>query len=134
MKQIIRILPFLTILILCSCSNNAQTADHIAQDISPNSFNEKLQSLEDFQLVDVRRPDEWSEGVIANAITINWFDENFAEQIAMLDQQKPVLVYCASGGRSGKAMDLMLEQGFVEVYNLDGGIGAWKSAGLPTVK
>ena len=134
MKRLIRILPLLAIILISACHNNAQTAEQMAEDIPLKVFQEKLKNLEDVQLLDVRRPEEWAEGIIEDALTINWFDENFGNQITILDKEKPVLVYCASGGRSGKAMSLMKEQGFKEVYNLEGGIGAWNEAGLPTIK
>ena len=52
----------------------------------------------------------------------------------MLDKQKPVLVYCLSGGRSASAAELLSEKGFKEVYNLEGGILKWDAANKPLVQ
>ncbi|MEZ5030799.1 MAG: rhodanese-like domain-containing protein [Saprospiraceae bacterium] len=55
------------------------------------------------------------------------------EALQRLPKDKPVFVYCRSGNRSGQAMDQMKKMGFREVYNLQGGIGAWSAAGLPYI-
>ena len=86
--------------------------------------------LEDIQLVDVRTPEEFKEGFIANAQNIDYFSDTFDEDIEKLDKSKPVIVYCKSGGRSAKCADKLLEAGFVKVYDLEGGISKWKHKGL----
>lgn len=94
---------------------------------------EEMQSildLEDIQLVDVRTPEEFKEGFIANAQNIDYFSDTFDEDIEKLDKNKPVIVYCKSGGRSAKCADKLLEAGFVKVYDLEGGISKWKHKGL----
>lgn len=65
---------------------------------------------------------------------INFYDDDFKSQVAKLNKAKPVFVYCAGGVRSGKASKLMAELGFTSIYNLDGGIKAWKASGKPVVK
>ena len=64
----------------------------------------------------------------------NIYEPSFETNLAKLDKEKPVAVYCKVGGRSGQAMAKMQELGFKEVYNLKGGMDAWKSAKKPTVK
>lgn len=87
------------------------------------------------QILDVRTPEEVAEGTIAGAKVANWFDADFAQKAeSMLDKGKPVLVYCKVGGRSSKASDVLLGKGFSKVYNLEGGITAWNSAGKPLQK
>jgi rhodanese-related sulfurtransferase len=49
-----------------------------------------------------------------------------------LFKNKTVLVYCHSGGRSAKSAQILLSNGFTNVYDLDGGITGWKSKGYPT--
>ena len=51
--------------------------------------------------------------------------DDFSDQLSSLKTDQPVYVYCAAGRRGGKAMRIMAELGFTEVYNLAGGIGAW---------
>lgn len=94
------------------------------------TFEQKL-IAEGVQLVDVRTPEEFTSGHIANAVNININDANFQTKIATLDKSKPVLVYCKSGGRSGRASSILKEIGFTNITDLDGGITSWKAEGKP---
>lgn len=81
-------------------------------------------------LIDVRTPEEFAESHIPHALNINWDGSHFDEEINKLDKHKPVYVYCKAGIRSAKAAARMQNAGFVKVYTLDGGIVAWKDAGM----
>lgn len=89
---------------------------------------------EDHVLVDVRTPEEFSEGYIASATNINFYDDDFADRATKLGKDKPVLVYCKKGGRSAKAYKILKGAGFGKVYDLDGGFTAWEGAGQPVTK
>ena len=102
-----------------------------AQEVNPKvtildtvAFQKKI-SQGNIQLVDVRTPDEWSEGIIKEALLINYFDDNFKTELSKLDKTKPIAVYCKSGGRSGKTTKLLVELGFKEIYDLKGGYSSW---------
>lgn len=78
------------------------------------------------QLIDVRTPDEYKNGYIANAINIDFLNPDyFSKAIRKLDKEKPVYLYCHSGGRSHKAALLLEEMGFKEIYDLKGGYSEW---------
>lgn len=94
------------------------------------TFDQKL-TTKGVQLVDVRTPEEFAEGHLPNAVNININDEDFKTKIATLDKSKPVLVYCKSGGRSGRACGVINELGFTNIIDLDGGITEWKAKGKP---
>ncbi len=96
----------------------------ITKVLPANEF-QALIGKEGYQLVDVRTPQEYNAGKIGDAKNINFFDPDFKTQIAELDMTKPVLIYCASGNRSGKATLIMKEMGFTEIYDLRGGYGSW---------
>jgi len=99
--------------------------------ISPQDLNE----LTDIQLIDVRTPEEFSEGHIDNAVNINFYDDNFIKDMtSKLDKSKPVYVYCRSGGRSGKASKKLEDAGFTKVYDLKGGFMNWTDNKLKVVK
>ena len=86
------------------------------------------------QLLDVRTKEEWDKGHLKGATLVTVTEEAFLDKVkAALDPKKGVVVYCKSGGRSAKAAQLLRAAGFT-VYDLDGGITAWKSAGKPVVK
>lgn len=81
-----------------------------------------------FVIIDVRTPNEFEEGYIENAININFYDSNFKEQLNKLDKNKKYLIYCRSGARSSKTLEMMKELNFNEVYDLQGGFLSWSSA------
>ena len=76
-----------------------------------------------YTLLDVRQVREYEESRILGATLIPL--PQLSDRIRELDPEKPVLVYCAIGGRSRAAAQLLAGQGFKEVYNLKGGIKAW---------
>lgn len=82
-------------------------------------------------LLDVRTPGEVARGRLPDATVLDINGEGFERKLALLQKDKPFFVYCASGARSASAAELMIRKGFSEVYNLEGGIGAWMRAGLP---
>jgi len=96
----------------------------IAKDVSVKEFS-KLVASGKGTILDVRTPGEIAKGSIKGSVNLDFFDDNFATKLDQLDKTKPVYVYCAAGGRSSDAMDMMKKKGFVEVYNLEGGYNAW---------
>lgn len=99
--------------------------------LAPTEFAAKMKTIPTAPLIDVRTPDEFSEGHLQNAKNIDWNSDNFDNQIVALDKSRPVFVYCLSGNRSRAAADRMRAVGFKEVYEMQGGITKWKNAGLP---
>jgi len=83
-----------------------------------------------FVIIDDRAPGEFKSGHIAGAINIPF--SNFTASVSRLDKNKIYLVYCASGCGAGSGR--MESLGFKEVYDIQGGISAWKSEGLPIVE
>jgi rhodanese-related sulfurtransferase/rubrerythrin len=77
-----------------------------------------------YTLLDVRQPGEYEAEHIPGAKLIPLPD--LKDDRSQLDSQKPTVVYCASGGRSLAAAQLLSGLGFNEVYNLKGGIKAWQ--------
>ena len=93
-----------------------------------------LINREDALVLDVRDPGEYGAGHILGAknIPLIRLDEGGGDLAKR--KEKPVIVYCDSGDRSGKAAAALRKQGFTRVVNLAGGIGAWQQAGLPVEK
>ena len=83
--------------------------------------------------LDVRTPEEFAAGHIAGAVDLDLNSTTFAADIAKLDPDVPYFVYCHSGHRSAQAVAYMQQQGFTSVYELQGGISAWQTAGLTVV-
>ena len=88
---------------------------------------------DDLVILDVRTPEEYAEGHLDGAVLVDFYDADFADQLAELDPAVPYLVYCRSGNRSGQTLPLMEQLGFGSASDIDGGILAWAGAGLPIV-
>ncbi len=112
----------------------AKTATTPIADLSTAEFQKKLSADNTALLLDVRTPQEFSNGHLQNAKAINFYDTDFKEKVGQLDKTKAIYVYCAAGGRSSKAAKILQEQGFKAVYNLLGGYTGWAAANLPTIK
>ena len=113
---------------LFSCgSKNEKLADK--STLSPVEFQDQFKP--GVVIIDVRTPEEFEEGSLPNSLNIDFKNEAFMDNIRLLDKSKTYLVYCASGVSSGKALEQMKAEGFQQVYALEGGLNAWKQAGLP---
>lgn len=122
-----RSLLFVGVLLLASCSESqveqvVESEGH--QVVNAEMFKSMLEE-EGIQLVDVRTSGEYSGGTINDAVNIDFLSADFKEKIGALDKTKKTLIFCQSGGRSGKAGAIMEELGFETVVDLSGGYGAW---------
>ncbi len=88
-----------------------------------------LMDEKDLIILDVREQKERSAGYIANDVHIPM--GQVKNKFSTLDNNRKVLVYCRSGSRSGHIAGLLTRNAFEHVYNLKGGINAWKKANLP---
>lgn len=90
---------------------------------SPEEWLE-LSSKEDVVILDIRTPEEYNQGHIEGAVNIDFYSDDFSNQLDELDKTKTYLTYCRSGRRSGLSLETMRDLGFLEVYDLNGGINA----------
>ncbi|MFN0175128.1 MAG: rhodanese-like domain-containing protein [Saprospiraceae bacterium] len=121
-----RLLSLFLLILGLSCGPSEANSQN---KLSPDAFEAMLNKDSSVQLIDVRTPGEFQAGYISRAQNLNIQDADFAKKISQLDKNRPVLVYCAVGGRSAKAANQFSTLGFTQVYDLKGGITAWKSAG-----
>ena len=93
-----------------------------------------LINREDAHVIDVREAAEFAGGHLPEARNIPL--ARLADRVAEIDRfkEKPVILCCASGMRSGKAGSELKKLGFTRIYNLAGGIDAWVGAGYPVKK
>lgn len=99
------------------------------KQLTTDEFDKQLAKSGNVQLLDVRTPEEYSEGHLAKAANVDYKNPDFKEKIAKLDKGKPVYVYCLSGGRSAAAATALHESGFKEVYDMKGGYLKWNMSG-----
>lgn len=99
--------------------------------VSPEVFSRQMTGCNSV-ILDVRTAEEFNTGHLISAINADYNQaDKFSAYLDSLDKNKTYFIYCRSGNRSGKAMQLMADKGFTSVINLEGGITAWHSAGLP---
>jgi rhodanese-related sulfurtransferase len=130
MKAFLSFFTSMITLVFYSCFSQAQPGTLL----SPTDFKKKVEATTNPVIVDVRTPEEYSDGHLSSAINIDWDGDHFDQQIEALDKNASVFVYCYGGGRSSGAAKEMRKQGFKNVYDLKGGFGAWKKAGFTEVK
>ncbi|MES2796517.1 MAG: rhodanese-like domain-containing protein [Bacteroidota bacterium] len=111
---------FKVFVLFISISGCAQAQTNV-KNLNPAEFIKIIQSTTNKQLLDVRTPEEWSNGKIKSSIGIDYSSSDFSTKIESLDKNKPVFVYCAAGGRSSKAAQILEKKGFKAIYNLQGG-------------
>jgi thioredoxin 1 len=116
----------LVLVTLTSLDGAAQTP------LTIEAFEQKLSVTPQGQLIDVRTPAEYVQGHLAKSSNMDFRDPVFVQKIATLDKDKPVFVYCLSGGRSGQAAKLLAQNGFTQVYDMQGGYLKWSAANMPT--
>lgn len=131
MKKSIGILGLGVAFLLAAC--NGENAGGYKSG-NAQQFDSVITASNDEQIVDVRTPDEFAEGHLEGAQNIDWNNADFSINVGALDKSKPVLVYCHSGNRSTQAAEYLAKNGFTNVYELDGGISAWETAGKPIEK
>jgi len=96
-------------------------------DISPKDLNQIFnQKLSENIILDVRTKEECSESKIPGSFNIDYYSENFKDNLDKLNKNLNYYIYCRSGNRSGKTVIILKEKGFKNVFNLEGGILAWK--------
>lgn len=135
----ISVVFFLVVALSCAKKSDATlevsgTPSVISETIDPMEFQNKMNSMKDVVILDVRTPAELANGYIEGAVNIDFNAADFQAKITTLDKDAVYFVYCAGGGRSRNAANLMKDLNFKEVYDLKGGFSQWSANGLPIVR
>lgn len=109
-------------------------AQEVIQTVPTGQFAQAMDSLNNYQLVDVRTRAEFKQGHIEGAKQHDVNGKRFKRQVNRLDRNQPVLLYCRTGKRSHQAALTLQEMGFQKIINLDGGITDWVEDGYKVVR
>lgn len=136
MRKLIVTLFLVSLSTLYACSQNNQKENTNAQKppvelLNAKEFEARIKA-EPGLIIDVRTDSEQKKGIISGAKSMDIFSDDFEARIDQLDKTKTYYVYCASGGRSAEAAELMNKKGFTHVVDLDGGFKAWRTQNLPS--
>jgi rhodanese-related sulfurtransferase len=140
--KLLLLIPALAPLLFAPLAESADTASgvkdnqkspssmHTPTNVTPAEAESLIQSQKDLVIIDVRTQEEFAEGHIAGAQNVNFNSPTFAEKMQAFSGKK-VLVHCASGGRSTRALAVLAEMPFEKVYHLNKGFNAWVESGKP---
>jgi phage shock protein E len=142
MKRVYLLITIFVILALaltaCAASPAAPVAPTSQVDVAQLGPNvdvatvNALQGRDDVLILDVREQSEYDAGHIPGVTLIPLND--VPNRLNEIPKDKPVIVTCRSGNRSGQATDFLRQQGYTNVHNMTGGINAWQQAGYAVEK
>jgi rhodanese-related sulfurtransferase len=87
-------------------------------------------TLSRYQVVDLREPHEWAEGILPGALRLPLSKLSGLAPL-YLKRDQPVLLYCRSGNRSQEGLQTLMRLGYAKVWQLEGGVQAWSELGIP---
>ena len=105
-------------------SQETESEEVTIEKVDIEAFKSAIESG-DYILFDVRTVEEYMDGHIEGAKSLNFLDAQFDKTISNIDKSQKYLIYCKSGGRSAKALEKMKDAGFTHVLELDGGYQNW---------
>lgn len=116
--------------LVAACSSDTTTQS--IELVSPAEASQVIaDSPAGLVVLDIRTPEEFTQARLADAMLVDFYEDDFAAQLDTLDKDVPYVMYCNSGNRSSEAVKTMEDLGFVEVYEIDGGIVNWYDQGYP---
>ena len=125
MRKIKRLFSFvLSLMLLSSCGTLGGAAKSYRQ-ISMDEAVKMMKDEKNYIILDVRRPDEYTEGHIPGAINVPNEEIGTAEIAELPDKSQLILVYCRSGRRSKEASEKLVKLGYTNIVEF-GGILDWK--------
>ena len=118
-----RLLIIVTFLFF-ACDNFNQSKINF---MSESQFNEIIDP--DFKLIDVRTTEEFESGHIENAVHIDFYSDSFQSKILNLKKNSKIILYCRTNNRSSKSADFLLNNDYIDISVIEGGITSWVKNG-----
>jgi thioredoxin 1 len=101
-------------------------------DLSSEEFSKKIKSDQAI-LLDVRTQTEFLNGYIKGAGQLNYYNLCFKKKLLLLPKDQPVYLYCNTGYRSKRAAQILVKNGYKQVFNLENGIMEWNLNNFPVI-
>ena len=127
-----RFLIFLSILMTSGMAFTQDPGGYKCVTITPRDFYSDMKLNPEIKIIDVRMKAEFRTERIENAINIP-LSKLPCKKAEAISRETTIYLYCKSGTRSCWAAAKFNDMGFKHIYSLEGGITAWKKAGLPVV-
>lgn len=121
-------------LLIASVAQAQQGNPDGAVTLDAKAFRERSAKEANAVILDVRTPEEVSNGKLAGAQVLDFKSSDFASRLGQLDKTKTYFVYCKAGGRSSRTVEMMQKSGFKHVHELKDGYDGWVQAGYPVSK
>lgn len=112
----------------CSATSKVVSSEVNIMGLSVVDFNKNHKNG---VLIDIRTPEEFASGNLEGSLNLDFYSSTFRADLDSLDKNGVYFIYCRSGSRTSQTKIIMRSLGFKNVYDLNGGILAWSSAGLP---
>jgi len=125
------ILFLVSLIALLSCIGLAAAEQELLSVKEANELVSQNSGNENFIIIDLRTRDDYDQGHIGGAISMNYYATNFQRTASQLDRNALIFMYCQRGKQSPMALRDFKKLGFAQVRILDGGIAGWVAAGLP---
>lgn len=131
-RRFTTITALVLLLALVGCKGMEQKErEPLLVQVTTERAHEMIESGGDYLILEISTAEECSEeGTIENSINIDFFGDDFRDQVDKLDKSAAYILFCRSGKRSAKALIIMEELGFLEVYEVAGGVYAWEEKGF----
>ncbi len=103
-------------------------------DVTPERAFELIQSTPGLLILDVRTPEEFAAGHVEGALNVDFFNKYFEQNLSRIEPTPICLVYCKSGMRSGKSLEVIKRLGYSRIYHLASGFSGWTESGFPVFR
>ncbi len=132
--QLREMLRLVTMAVLLFTGGCLEQDERLLDPVEAEGVMRQHQGNPAFVILDVRTDGEFRQGYIKGATLLDYHAPDFRKRFAELDRDAIIFMYCRSGNRSSRVLNMADELGFKAVYDLRGGILAWNAAGLPLSK
>jgi rhodanese-related sulfurtransferase len=134
MRRLLRISPAILWIVVFGVAASSASTD--VRAISAREFKAMIDDNKnnpDVVTLDIRTPKEYRQGHIQGAQLIDFYASDFEDQLKRLDRNRTYLIYCRSGNRSAKSLEIFAKLGFRQAYHLDSGLIGWVQANFSLV-